>query len=783
MKKYLLGSVFISLCSLSLLIQWQASATGGWVSNTTHAPYRIDQVCQDGVQVSIVNVTRGDINNLNQDNTVRILPPLVFDGDIADAWSFRPGEADPPLAKEYFNPIGASKRITVTAADLKVDPVEYQGNDEYYHTTIVIPFFQKATTGKTVAVGNSGALFELNSNHQHLVEDCQFFEYAADTAQTIPQAAVAADYTGFDTDKIVFEVIQLPESGTLAVNDGSPLSLNTQFTLDDLSAGIAVLNYEPTSFTAKDSSFTLKVSGTKRVSLNSEGEQLNAASSSPTISADGRYIAFSSTATNTKSDGAGGFINTNNVAQVYKFDLPFNQSNPVSYSFSDAFADEIASWPDISPDGSGVAFSSTASNLLDNAPSYCFGSTLDDTNNVQDIFFSINSGIYRPSMFRFNDPTNNFNCEQLNSVSILPATADTRAIRPGTNYSSGRHVVFQTLEPIDAPEFTDTNGSYDILLFSDSYTEWVAGAAKPLQIVPVPTSQPPFAVPRSESESEESAGVEATGAPLATDAPNGRSTRADISADANVIVFETGATDLIKSVLGIDLDTNGQTDIYAGSWNGNGWAISRISVTSDQAQAVGGGSVQATVSQFGNHIAFTSNATNFDPAAVGTFFQIFVRDRQAGCTTLISTDNDGFAGNETSQQPSISANGRFIAFQSAASNLIDSDVNGVSDIFVVDRDSDGDGQFYSDVDSCTPGPRNIIRVSVAADGTPANDSSSSPDISLNGEFVTFQSSATNLVSDDTNGVTDIFLRYIGYERTIELKGGLARLYLPLAISE
>ena len=161
----------------------ETEAGGRWISNTTHAPYRVDQVCQDGVQVSIVNVTRGDLNQLAVDSSVTIQPPIIFKGDIADAWSHRPTDLDPPLAKEYFNVIGAGQFVTVGAADFKSDPVEYQGFDEHYHTTVTLPFFQRASVGQTVGVGNSTAMFELNSNHLHLVEDCRYFEYTADAPQ------------------------------------------------------------------------------------------------------------------------------------------------------------------------------------------------------------------------------------------------------------------------------------------------------------------------------------------------------------------------------------------------------------------------------------------------------------------------------------------------------------------------------------------------------------------------------------------------------------------------
>ena len=117
-------------------------------------------------------------------------------------------------------------------------------------------------------------------------------------------------------------------------------------------------------------------------------------------------------------------------------------------------------------------------------------------------------------------------------------------------------------------------------------------------------------------------------------------------------------------------------------------------------------------------------------------------------------------GNGASLNPSVSADGRYVAFESAATNLVVGDTNGVRDIFVVDRDADGDYSFYSDPETCSPGPSKITRVSIAGDGEQANNHSREAAISGNGAFVAFTSSATNLVIGDTNGIDDVFVHFI-----------------------
>src|SRR3990172_4614206 len=115
----------------------------------------------------------------------------------------------------------------------------------------------------------------------------------------------------------------------------------------------------------------------------------------------------------------------------------------------------------------------------------------------------------------------------------------------------------------------------------------------------------------------------------------------------------------------------------------------------------------------------------------------------------VSVATDGTEGNHTSGYPSVSADGRFVAFGSYASNLVPGDTNGAADVFVRDTCLDADP-------TCVP---STALVSVASDGTHANHSSSGASISADGRFVAFESSATNLVPGDTNGImNDVFVR-------------------------
>jgi Tol biopolymer transport system component len=174
---------------------------------------------------------------------------------------------------------------------------------------------------------------------------------------------------------------------------------------------------------------------------------------------------------------------------------------------------------------------------------------------------------------------------------------------------------------------------------------------------------------------------------------------------------------------------------HGGSWH----VVQRVSVASDGAQG-NGDSFANSISADGRYIAFASRASNLVPGDTNGKQDIFVHDRQTGQTTRVSVASDGTQANGDSGHPAISADGRFVAFYSSASNLVPDDTNGVEDVFVYDRLT---GQ--------------ITRVSVASDGTQANGPSWQPSISGDGRFVAFESGASNLVPGDTNDTWDVFV--------------------------
>jgi Tol biopolymer transport system component len=185
-------------------------------------------------------------------------------------------------------------------------------------------------------------------------------------------------------------------------------------------------------------------------------------------------------------------------------------------------------------------------------------------------------------------------------------------------------------------------------------------------------------------------------------------------------------------------DTNRADDIFVRDRRTG--LTTRVSVSSTGAQARGG-SVDPSISGDGRYVAFQSAATNLVPG--GPDDGIYVHDRRTGRTTLVSVSSTGAHPDSFGGHPSISATGRYVTFYSAADNLIPGDTNEQWDIFVHDRRTG-----------------TTSRANLTSDGGAVHDGSSwEPSISADGRFVVFSSGAGDVVPGDTPYVTnDVFLR-------------------------
>ena len=205
-----------------------------------------------------------------------------------------------------------------------------------------------------------------------------------------------------------------------------------------------------------------------------------------------------------------------------------------------------------------------------------------------------------------------------------------------------------------------------------------------------------------------------------------------ISANGRYVVFET-----LESLAPGD---SGGFDIYLRDMvTGD---FTRVSTKADGG-APNSGSIDPSLSADGRFVAFTSLATNLTGGGDAfTDFDVFVKNLQTGEVERISRDSQGGEPDAESGKAVLSADGRFVLFESHATDLVAGDVdNGEAHLFWFDRETD-----------------TMLRVSEAADGTPSNGFDVDADVSVDGRFVVFSSNADNLVGGDDNGRFDIFVK-------------------------
>jgi len=207
------------------------------------------------------------------------------------------------------------------------------------------------------------------------------------------------------------------------------------------------------------------------------------------------------------------------------------------------------------------------------------------------------------------------------------------------------------------------------------------------------------------------------GDPPLANGPNGDTRRPSVSADGRYVAFESGASNLDTGGLNVtvdifvyDLESKTLDNITAGATIDSG----RPSISAD-----------------GRFVAFQSADSNLVPEGANGKTQIFVYDRDTAVMELLTSEGDN-----NSSVPQISADGRFVVFQSRSTNLAVGDANGdTNDVFLYDRDAD-------------------TTTLVSAGG---NEDSLSPSLSADGRFVAYASRASNLVLGDTNDELDIFV--------------------------
>jgi Tol biopolymer transport system component len=402
---------------------------------------------------------------------------------------------------------------------------------------------------------------------------------------------------------------------------------------------------------------------TERVSLSTSGEEANDLSSKAYLSADGRYVAFESWASNlVPGDG-------NGYCDVFVRDRLLATTERASVSSAGEEGSVGSFSPSISADGRFVAFESYSYNLVDG-----------DTNTKQDVF------------------VRDLQLGTTERVSVSSSGAQSNGYsRAGSISADGRFVAFDSHGSNLVPG--DTNATDDVFLrdrllgrterisLSSSGEQgddesrgasvnadgrFVAFESYASNLVPGDTSRTLDLFVRDRlMRTTERVNVSTMG-----EEPNNYSYPVSLSADGRFAVFSSLASNLVPD------DTNGTWDVFVRDRQLK--TTERVSVSSLGEQAnegCSGGSLSAD----GRLVAFSSWASNLVPDDTNRWWDVFVRDRELGTTERVSLSNSGAQGNGSSEEPSISDDGRLVAFSSYADNLVPDDTNKFQDVFLRDR--------------------------------------------------------------------------------------------------
>ena len=399
---------------------------------------------------------------------------------------------------------------------------------------------------------------------------------------------------------------------------------------------------------------------TQRVSILNNGNQSDFGwSASPSMSADGRFVAFESCSDNLVSN------DTNESLDVFVRDMQTGEIQRVSVSDDGMQLDSASYAPSISADGRYVAFTTTTYDQVsyDVLTSECFVRDLQ-TNKTECVSISSDGG-------------------QANGYSDSPSIS-----------ANGRYVAFTSTAENLVPD--DTNGFQDVFV-----RDMQTGKTKLVSV--------------------SSEGVQA----------NTCCWEPSISADGKFVVFTSGADNLVSN------DTNLSEDVFI--YNMQTGETQRISISTDGVET-NYESWDPSISADGRFVAFESFADNLVNGSENINRGLFVRDTQTGITECVNIEKDGSQAYCYSYTSHISADGRFVTFASYADNLVTGDDNETIDIFVRDRQT-GETRLAS----------------VTSEGLQADYGSLNACISADGRFVAFESWASNLVPDDSNEVRNVYI--------------------------
>jgi Tol biopolymer transport system component len=529
------------------------------------------------------------------------------------------------------------------------------------------------------------------------------------------------------------------------------------------------------------------------ISISTNGGVGNDVSRGSTLTPDGRYVAFTSAASNLVAN------DTNGIADVFVRDWQNGMTWLVSAGAQPAILNSPvgSESPDISADGRYVVFYTVATNLVpgvtnsggeiyvrdlvaatttwasagahvllgNNASSFNHVLSADGNFVAYEAYTNSSSGAYLATVFRFS------------MVSGLTDTVYTNAYVPASNLEDfhdlnltpdGRFIVFigntnsisaNSVYLWDAQTGINTLVSGDLNgnVPSGSVCDWPAMDPTGRFVAFLSNASGLVTNPVTDNFHLYVADVKTGVTTLVDVDTNGvgvgvsAATIPQLSADGKLVAFEAPDASLVPN------DRNHDVDIFVHDLAaGTNELISAHDPALPSASANGSSGLTALSSSAdGRWLVFASEADNLLSGITNGFRNIFIHDLKYGTNLLVSVSTNGGIADGVSSEPAMSSDGRFVVFSSAADNLVPGDTNNAQDVFVRALPS---------------GPTMLVSVNSGGSGS-GNDLSGSASISATGQYVLFQSQASNLTAGSFSGTYNLFLRDMSAGTTYALTTG------------
>ncbi|MDQ2985190.1 MAG: hypothetical protein M3R13_00545 [Armatimonadota bacterium] len=569
---------------------------------------------------------------------------------------------------------------------------------------------------------------------------------------------------------------------------------------------------------------------TTRLSMGMNGAETNSGSFKPRISGDGKYVVFLSYATNLIANQTSGFAN------AFRYSMETGVTESVSLADDGSEGNSDVTTADIDQDGDRIAFASRATNLVEVFSFFehvylrdiTAGSTTRASTNgggepanawSGEASISANGNVVAFESSGTNLVTGDFNSRsdvfarnlsegttKLVSLSTAGVQSDRHCYNASAS-QDGRFISFNTESPLMVPG--DTNNAHDVFL-RDTTKDSTLLVSRP--------HVGGTAAGRSQRGS-----VADNGTTIVFDSEAGNILKGDANNGPDTFAFDTKANvTVLASVRAVDafgdfgsISSNGRYVAFTSTADNlvpinehtdhvfvhdRLTGMHKLATVSSSGLQANGPSDSPVISADGSCVVFSSWSYNLVPNDTNWDADIFVHDLRTNQTTRVSVSSAGNQANGQSHSPSISSDGRFIAFVSSANNLVEAVPGGV---FVHDRLTgettiesrtlanvpgrgdnphiSAEGRFI--VFEVPPGydpqsPRKTVQIYLRdrlvntvehvsiGNGQPANGRCWQPKVSDDGRSVAFASEATNLVANDTNGCADVFVRDVELGTTV-----------------